>query len=81
MRNTPPRDDHASGDHAPSQRATSHARRRFLMALGAGTAGTAAAAAQAIAPGAVQAALPQAEQGRGYQDTEHVRDYYATARI
>lgn len=55
-------------------------RRRFLLALGAGGAGVAAAAAPAIAaPLAAQTAA--ADTGKGYQDTEHVRDYYASARI
>jgi hypothetical protein len=57
-------------------------RRRFLFALGATSAGAAATRAAA----AVQSA-PQSEQdddarkGRGYQDTEHVRDYYDSTRI
>jgi hypothetical protein len=81
MRNMPQRDDHASGDNAQPRPATRLDRRRFLLALGAGTAGTAAAAAQAIAPAVAGAVPPHPEQGRGYQETKHVRDYYATARI
>jgi len=80
MPSTPSRDDHASGDSARIP-AANLKRRRFLMALGAGTAGSAAVAAQAITPIAADVAAPQAEPGRGYQETQHVRDYYATARI
>lgn len=82
MRITPQRDGHASGSPARFSPAEKLARRRFLLALGAGTAGAAAAAAQAIASSASgDIAQPQPVQGRGYQETEHVRDYYATARI
>lgn len=71
---------------APASSASSAApspssRRRFLFALGAGSAGAATVAvAQPLA-----SALPQAEagpaEGKGYQETDHVRDYYATARL
>jgi hypothetical protein len=82
MRITPQRDDHASGSPARSSPATRLTRRHFLFALGAGAAGTAAVTAQAIASSASSdIAQPQSVHGRGYQETEHVRDYYATARI
>ena len=56
-------------------------RRRFLLALGAGSAGVATvAAAQPLAATLPQAA-PAPAQSQGYQETEHVRDYYATARL
>jgi hypothetical protein len=72
-------DPHASGEHARPAPLANPARRRLLLALGAGTAGTAAAAAQAIAPGAAVAA--EAKPAVGYRETEHVRDYYRSARI
>ncbi len=57
-------------------------RRRFLLALGAGTAGTAAATASAIAaPVTGDASKPAAPATGVYQETEHVRAYYATARL
>jgi len=54
-------------------------RRRFLMALGAGSAG-AAAAAVPIA-NAVEAANAADDESKGYRETEHVRDYYASTRL
>ena len=56
-------------------------RRNFLLAA---TAGTAAAAAAVVAkqeedkPSAADAGGPA---GKGYQATEHVNNYYRTARI
>lgn len=55
-------------------------RRRFLM-FGAGAAGAAAAAPVLASPAALIEA-PAAKPGsQGYQETEHVRNYYATARL
>lgn len=57
-------------------------RRRFLLALGAGSAATAAAASQAIAAAAPQAVGGQATSAKlGYHETDHIRDYYASTRI
>ena len=57
-------------------------RRRFLLALGAGSAAGAAAATQAIAaPVAPTAAAETATSKQGYRETEHVRDYYASTRL
>ena len=56
-------------------------RRRFLLALGATGAG---AAATAAAPEVAAAAAPVAEAApasKGYQLTEHVRDYYDSTRL
>jgi hypothetical protein len=53
-------------------------RRRFLLALGAGSA-SAAAAAVPVA-NAVDA-TEVAPESKGYRETEHVRDYYATTRL
>jgi hypothetical protein len=62
---------------APS---TNISRRRFLLAAGAGGAGAAAAAAQSLAaPLADPAVNAAADQAQGYRETEHVRDYYASA--
>lgn len=54
-------------------------RRRFLLALGAGSAGAAAAAVPVA--NAVEAATSEAGESKGYRDTEHVRDYYASTRL
>jgi hypothetical protein len=55
-------------------------RRRFLLALGAGSAG-AAAAAVPVANAVEAATSQQAAESKGYRDTEHVRDYYASTRL
>jgi len=57
-------------------------RRRFLLAIGAGSAGAAAAATQTLAaPVLNPAAIAAPDTGQGYRETEHVLDYYATTRI
>ena len=57
-------------------------RRRFLLALGAGSAATAAAATQAIAaPLAEMPAQAPVAGGVGYHETDHIRHYYATTRL
>ena len=57
-------------------------RRRFLMGLAAAGGGAAAVAVAGQSAAAVPAvddqAVDQVEQ-RGYQETQHVRDYYRTA--
>jgi hypothetical protein len=55
-------------------------RRRFLM-FGAGAAGAAVAAPVLSAPASIVETPPATPASRGYQDTEHVRNYYATTRI
>ncbi len=70
----------ASASSVSSVAPSPSSRRRFLFALGAGSAGAATVAvAQPLAGALPQAAAP--ESGQGYQETEHVRDYYATARL
>lgn len=55
-------------------------RRHFLLAAGAGAAGAAAIVARKQTAGAPsQDKTP--ESGKGYQLTEHVRNYYRTAKI
>jgi hypothetical protein len=55
-------------------------RRKFLATLGAGSAAAAAIAItrQGAKPDEPVAAAPQ---GKGYQLTEHVRNYYRTAKV
>lgn len=55
-------------------------RRHFLLSVGAGTAaGAAAIVARKEADTAPS--QPNAESKKGYQLTEHVRNYYRTAKI
>jgi hypothetical protein len=82
MPRTPARDAAPSPQPATGNPAANLKRRRFLLALGAGTAGTAAASASALAaPVAITAQAGAAPASSGYQETDHVRDYYATARL
>jgi hypothetical protein len=83
MRPTPQRDVHLPT--SPSATAAPHTdlkRRRFLLALGAGSAATAAAATQAVAAPVADTAAAQADAAKpGYRATGHVRTYYASTRI
>lgn len=58
-------------------------RRRFLLGVGVGGAGVASAAIGAL-PGVATASPTGVESdsgGNGYRETEHVRDYYRTAKL
>ena len=56
-------------------------RRRFLFALGLGSAGAAVSAAASVSAVAdVSVAEPAVAEG-GYRETDHVRDYYRTAKL
>ena len=55
-------------------------RRRFLM-FGASAAGAAAAMPVLASPAALVEAPATKPASQGYQETEHVRDYYATTRV
>jgi hypothetical protein len=71
---------HATGttDSIPA----SPKRRKFLFSLSAGSAGAAAAAVAGTGAIAIVATQPtDADKSSGYRETEHVRDYYRTARI
>jgi hypothetical protein len=65
----------------PKSRSTDPARRRFLLALGAGGAGAAAASAGALPVAATVQATAPTDQDAVYRESEHVRDYYRTTRI
>ena len=73
-----------TGDSSPRVVSTSVSgpltRRRFLFAFGATSVG--AAAAPVLATNA-QATAPVVNEGKasGYRETDHVRDYYHSARI
>jgi hypothetical protein len=62
-----------------TQPSTDVKRRRFLFALGAGSAGAAAAAIPVA--NAVDATTAQQDESKGYRETEHIRDYYASTRL
>jgi hypothetical protein len=55
-------------------------RRRFLM-FGATAAGAAAAVPVLASPAALVEAPEAKPASQGYQETEHVRSYYATTRL
>jgi len=59
-----------------------HSRRHFLLALGAGTASTAAALV-AMKPSTAQktSATEQRPEGAGYTASAHINNYYRTAKI
>ncbi len=70
----------SSQSDAPSSR-TDARRRGFLLALGAGGAGAAALAARSltgVAPKTEPAT--DADGGRGYRVTDHVKRYYQTTK-
>ena len=69
-----------SSQRALQSPSTDLKRRRFLLALGAGSAGAATAVAQPLAA-AANAAPAATQASQGYRETEHVRDYYASARL
>ena len=68
---------------AHDSQSTNLKRRRFLFTLGAGGAGAAVAVSGALPGTAVAqvAAAPVDDQNASYCATEHVRDYYRTAKI
>jgi hypothetical protein len=84
MPQAPQRDDHQLPTSVASAVPVPNAnlkRRRFLLALGAGSAAGAAAATQAIAaPVTPAAAVDATVSKQGYRETQHVRDYYASTR-
>jgi hypothetical protein len=70
-----------SGAQPSAARSPDTTRRRFLM-FGAGAASAAAAApVLAATPAGLVEAAEAKPQSKGYQETEHVRNYYATTRI
>ena len=57
-------------------------RRRFLFTLGLGSAGAAMSAAAVVSAAVEVTPVPAEESADGrYQDTEHVRHYYRTAKL
>ena len=81
MPNAKSLDQPALPGKAPQTRSTDPARRRFLLALGAGGAGAAVATAGALPAAATPPATEPTDQDAAYRESEHVRDYYRTTRI
>jgi hypothetical protein len=63
-----------------TQRAKRLSRRNFILAVGAGSAATAAALV-AKTPATKPAAENSKRASQGYQDSEHVNNYYRTAKV
>jgi hypothetical protein len=57
------------------------ARRKFLLAVGAGSVAAAAAVVTGGSPSAQHTSAKNKSGSRGYQLTEHVRNYYRTTQI
>ena len=68
---------------APPTSSADLKRRHFLLALGAGGVSAASVAVAALpgSAGAVETQAPAGTADAGYRETEHVRDYYRTARV
>lgn len=56
-------------------------RRNFLLAAGAGSAAAAAAIAAKALPQAQPAASTDKKKTRGYHVSEHINNYYRTAKV
>jgi len=56
-------------------------RRRFLFTLGLGSAGVAVSAAASVSAVTVATEVEPAVADGGYRETQHVRDYYRTAKL
>ena len=70
----------ANNEFASSPR--DHRRRQFLLAAGLGMGGAAAVTLVGNSVRVDSPAVPeQPSRDRGYQATDHVRNYYRTARI
>ncbi len=57
-------------------------RRNFLLAVGAGSAGAAAAMlAKSVPQSEPNAQVEDKAKLKGYHDTEHIRNYYRTTKV
>ena len=64
-----------------SERTKRLSRRNFLLTVGAGSAATAAAIVAKNSPPSSQAPSKDKRATRGYQASEHVNNYYRTAKV
>ena len=81
MSNAKSLENPVSPAQAQPPRATDLARRRFLLAVGAGGAGAAVASAAALPAAATTQATEPDGADAAYRESAHVRDYYRTTRI
>ena len=84
MRNSTPDTHQVAPLATQDSRSTNLKRRRFLFTLGVGGAGAAVAVASSLPAAAItqSASVPSADNNdSAYRETEHVRDYYRTAKI
>lgn len=78
MRTHPPKE----GSDATPSPAARPSRRRFLLTLGVGGAGAASVSAGVLPAAAATAAAVEIKKSvDGYRETEHVRDYYRSAKL
>ena len=66
---------------SPSSGSPDSKRRRFLFALGLGSAGAAVSAAASVSTVADVTLAPPTVSEDGYRETAHIRDYYRTAKL
>jgi len=64
-----------------SERKKQLTRRNFLLTLGAGGAATAAAVVASKSPTTKPTPTKDKRATRGYQSSEHVNNYYRTAKV
>ena len=64
-----------------SERTKKLTRRNFLLTLGAGGAATAAAVVASRSPTAKTTPTNDKRATRGYQSSEHVNNYYRSAKV
>jgi shikimate 5-dehydrogenase len=64
-----------------SERTKRLTRRNFLLTLGAGGAATAAAVVASKSPTTATSTSKDKRATRGYQASEHVNNYYRTAKV
>jgi hypothetical protein len=81
MRTHPPKEGSDATPSTPSP-AARPSRRRFLLTLGVGGAGAASMSAGVLPAAAATASGTEIKNsGDGYRETEHVRDYYRSAKL
>lgn len=66
---------------APSSGFPDSKRRRFLFTLGLGSAGVAVSAAASVSAVTEAPDTSAVSPDGGYRETQHVRDYYRTAKL
>jgi hypothetical protein len=69
------------GKPEPAATKPDEKRRRFLLSLGVGGAGAAAAGMTAAAGTVAPVETKPESKSSGYRETQHVRDYYRSAKF